>query len=448
MALIIKDRVKETTTTTGTGTITLAGASTGFRSFADIGNANTTYYTIAGGNDWEVGLGTYTASGTTLSRDTVLSNSLGTTALINFSAGDKDVFVTYPSEKALLGDTSAVSSTGTGSVVLSNSPTFTTAITSTGALQLTGSATVNQNIATSQTTGNLVIGGSGAASGIITVGQSTGNQTVNIATGANTANKTVNIGTNASTGATIINIGTGSATTVSINGILVGKSAGVVTANTRLGEATLASNTTGTDNTAIGNNALTVNQSGNSNVAVGRLAMRENISGGGNLGIGRDALRRNTSGSDNTALGQFALAANTISTNSVAVGNQALFVFNSTTTLGDNTAVGSFALNDLTTGTQNIALGNSARTLNVTDNNSIIIGYNQRGLGSNTTSIGNANTTTARIFGNLSSTGTFSPQQATTASAPAYVKGAIYFDTTLNKLRVGGATGWETITSI
>jgi len=128
MALIVKDRVKETTTTTGTGTVTLAGASTGFRSFADIGTGNTTYYTIAGGTEWEVGLGTYTASGTTLSRDTVLSNSLGTTALISFSAGVKDVFCTYPSEKAILGDTSAVGSTGTGNVVLDTNSSFTTDI--------------------------------------------------------------------------------------------------------------------------------------------------------------------------------------------------------------------------------------------------------------------------------------------------------------------------------
>lgn len=137
MALIIKDRVKETTTTTGTGTITLAGASTGFRSFADIGNANTTYYCISGESQFEVGVGTYTASGTTLSRDTVLSNSLGTTALINFSAGTKDVFCTYPSGKAILGDTSAISSTGTGSVVLSASPTLT------GTVQLPNSSFVS-----------------------------------------------------------------------------------------------------------------------------------------------------------------------------------------------------------------------------------------------------------------------------------------------------------------
>jgi hypothetical protein len=98
MPLVVADRVKETTTTTGQGTVTLLGASTGFRSFAAIGNANTTYYTIAGqtSSEWEVGIGTYTASGTTLSRDTVLSSSAGGTTKTTFSAGTKDVFVTYP----------------------------------------------------------------------------------------------------------------------------------------------------------------------------------------------------------------------------------------------------------------------------------------------------------------------------------------------------------------
>lgn len=104
MALVIKDRVKETSTTTGTGTLTLAGAATGFQSFAAIGDGNTTFYTIAlvSSNEWEVGIGTYTSSGTTLSRDTILSSSNSGNA-VNFSAGTKDVFVTYPSERALTG---------------------------------------------------------------------------------------------------------------------------------------------------------------------------------------------------------------------------------------------------------------------------------------------------------------------------------------------------------
>ena len=104
MALVLADRVKETSTTTGTGTFTLAGAATGFQSFAAIGDGNTTFYTIVlvGGSQWEVGIGTYTSSGTTLSRDTILSSSNSGSA-VNFSAGTKDVFVTYPSERAITG---------------------------------------------------------------------------------------------------------------------------------------------------------------------------------------------------------------------------------------------------------------------------------------------------------------------------------------------------------
>jgi hypothetical protein len=104
MALVLADRVKETTTTTGTGTVTLLGAVTGFQSFAAIGNGNITYYTIAGqtGSEWEVGIGTYTSSGTTLARTTVLSSS-NSGSLVNFSAGTKDVFCTYPSSKSVTG---------------------------------------------------------------------------------------------------------------------------------------------------------------------------------------------------------------------------------------------------------------------------------------------------------------------------------------------------------
>ncbi len=100
MALVLADRVLETTTSTGSGTITLAGAEPGYQSFAVVGNANQTYYTIAGDTQWEVGIGTYTSSGTTLSRDTVLSSSASGTK-VTFSAGSKKVFVTYPSEKSV-----------------------------------------------------------------------------------------------------------------------------------------------------------------------------------------------------------------------------------------------------------------------------------------------------------------------------------------------------------
>jgi hypothetical protein len=110
MALVLADRVRETTTTAGTGSITLGGAVVGFQTFAAVGDGNVTYYTIAGQgtSEWEVGIGTYTSSGTLLSRDTVLSSSAGGTTKVTFSAGIKDVFVVYPSERAVYYDAANV----------------------------------------------------------------------------------------------------------------------------------------------------------------------------------------------------------------------------------------------------------------------------------------------------------------------------------------------------
>jgi len=107
MALVINDRVKETSTTTGTGDFTLAGAATGFETFnAGIGTSNTTYYTIfnQGTNEFEVGLGTLSAS-TTLQRDTVLSSS-NSDSKVDFSSGTKDVFCTMPASKSVYLDAS------------------------------------------------------------------------------------------------------------------------------------------------------------------------------------------------------------------------------------------------------------------------------------------------------------------------------------------------------
>jgi hypothetical protein len=131
MALVLKDRVRETTTSTGTGTITLAGAVTGFQSFSVVGNANTTYYAIVDSTAgaWEVGLGTYTSSGTALSRDTVLESS-NAGSLVNFAAGTKDVFVTYPAERSMYVDGS--------SIVPATAATLPVASGGTGASTLTG----------------------------------------------------------------------------------------------------------------------------------------------------------------------------------------------------------------------------------------------------------------------------------------------------------------------
>ena len=118
MALVVNDRVKETSTTTGTGTFTLAGAVTGFETFSSaIGNTNTTYYSIVNttNGEFEVGLGTVGAG--TLSRDTIISSS-NSDAAVDFAAGTKNVFCTLPASKAVILDSS-------GNIVANNGSNLT-----------------------------------------------------------------------------------------------------------------------------------------------------------------------------------------------------------------------------------------------------------------------------------------------------------------------------------
>jgi len=104
MALVLNDRVKETSTTTGTGAVTFGGAVSGFDTFSTgIGNSNTTYYCIAtrGIDEWEVGLGTLAADSSTMTRTTIFTNSDGNTSAITLSAGTKDIFCTEPASKTM-----------------------------------------------------------------------------------------------------------------------------------------------------------------------------------------------------------------------------------------------------------------------------------------------------------------------------------------------------------
>jgi len=135
MALVINDRVKETTTTTGTGAVSLAGAVTGFETFAaGVGNSNTTYYAIVHqtANEFEVGLGTLDGDSSDLTRTTVISSSNSDSA-VDFAAGTKDVFCTIPASKLIFEDAS-------------NDVTIGRNLTVTGDLTITGDdLTMNTN---------------------------------------------------------------------------------------------------------------------------------------------------------------------------------------------------------------------------------------------------------------------------------------------------------------
>ena len=123
MALVFADRVKVRARTVGTGTFTLENTVAGFQSFSVIGDGNQTYYGIVdSAGNWEIGLGTYTASGTTLSRDQIVSSS-NSNSLVNFPAGSKNVYTTIPSALVapLLGNQSLVSIDIVGSVFADNS---------------------------------------------------------------------------------------------------------------------------------------------------------------------------------------------------------------------------------------------------------------------------------------------------------------------------------------
>jgi len=131
MALVIADRVRESTATTGTGTYTLAGAVTGYQSFSSVcSDGDTVYYVVTDNSDYEIGVGTFTASGTTLARTTIYESS-NSDAAVSWGSGDKQVFITVPASRFMYLDASG---------------NYGSSLSITGSLDVTDAATTRTNL--------------------------------------------------------------------------------------------------------------------------------------------------------------------------------------------------------------------------------------------------------------------------------------------------------------
>jgi len=380
MALVVKDRVKETTTTTGTGTITLLGAVSGYQAFSVIGDTNTTYYAIvdSAAGTWEVGIGTYTASGTLLSRDTILESSSGGSA-ISFAAGTKDVFCTYPAERSMYVD-------GT---TITPATAATLPVVSGG----TGAATLTAN--------NVLLGNGTSALQVVAPGTTGNVLTSNGTTWTSSAAP-------AGAAATPTALGTiyGRTQSVTPFNTSVGYQAGNATTgvnNTFFGYQSGISNTTGIDNIAIGYQAFYSETNGENNIVIGRNALFTNsVFAAENVVIGNYALDAVTGvNASNVTIGHQVMTAATVATNVVAVGWGTLRL---STTGIENSAVGTLALKDLTSGSNNVAIGYQAGLSLTTGTNNVFVGNNatpSSATVSNETTIGNSSTTSARMFGDL-----------------------------------------------
>lgn len=243
MALVLKDRVKEQSTTTGTGSFTLSGAYDGFQTFATaIASGSTVYYcihntSIGVGGEWEVGIGTFTAP-STLSRDTVLESSTGGTA-VSFSAGTKEVFVTYPAEKSVNLDASGnvtplgtvASGTWQGTVIgstyggtgVNNGGRTLTVSTNSGSLSFTNASTT------------LTVANNGSVSGT-----NTGDQTITL-TGDVTGSGTGSFATTLANTAVSAGSYTNTALTVDSKGRITAASSGTAPVTSVSGTSPVAS---------------------------------------------------------------------------------------------------------------------------------------------------------------------------------------------------------------
>ncbi len=398
------NRAKMTTATTGTGTITLGSAVDGFQTFADAGvvNSDVVRYVIEDGSNWEIGTGTYTSTGTTLSRTPSQSSSGGSAISLS---GNAVVFVTAAAADILQPDNN-LSDLSSASTARTNLGLGTIATQAAASVSITGgsiSGITDLAVADGGTgastfaANNVLLGNNSASFQTVAPGTSgnvlTSNGTtwVSQAAGASLLGDTDSASpfeTALGSGAGAVNTGVnntfigyeaGKANTSGAFNVFMGHQSGLVNStgsyNTAIGPNALDSNTTGSSNTAIGLDALGANVDGQFNVAVGESALTRNTSAARNTAVGQAALYFNTTGSDNTGIGRTALYFNTTGAGNVALGYQAAYAL---TTGSNNVAIGNGALDAATTGGRNIAIGQDAMGLGIAtaaNGDNIAIGY-------------------------------------------------------------------------
>jgi hypothetical protein len=277
MSYIVADRVKESSTIVGTGTISLLGAAVGFRTFASqMSVGDTCSYVIANttGSEWEVGIATY-SSANTLTRTTVQS-STNANAVVNFSAGMKDVFI---------------------------SPT--------------AQSVIDYNPITHQISNTNSIVASPVASGVGNSLTITAGNGVGVGAGGNIVLAPGSQGSSGGDGKVIIN------NDANINELTIGKGIGQGYDSTAFGVEALNTSSYGGSNTALGYHTLKNTTGGSANTAIGSYALEFNNSGYYGTAIGAYALYVNTGGSQNTAVGAECLGSVTTGNNNVAIGAQA-----------------------------------------------------------------------------------------------------------------------------
>lgn len=340
MGFRIADRVQETTTTTGTGTLTLAGAATGFQSFAVIGNGNQTYYAIidSTNNVWETGIGTYTSSGTTLSRDTIFSNSSGTAVALTLSAGTKTVICTAPAQ-----------------------PTITDTIYGYQAMYSRPSTGTSFNTSFGYQAGYSISSGSYNTSIGYQAGYSNSGSNLNTAIGHSALKPKTGL---FNTGVGYNSIGQSAFAGGDYNTAVGGSSLALQYGSngTAMGVYAAYSANNSADVTAIGYTALYSNTNGYRITAVGSNAGYYIVGSGANesVAIGYKALYGNSS---LTATGNF----------NTCVGSNSMLNLSSGTY---NVALGYSSLSNLSSGTQNIAIGTTVGNAITTSGSNVLIGYN------------------------------------------------------------------------